>query len=197
MFTLAQRRQQVINARLKLAVIKYQQMSQQIAARLFNLDIFKDSQNIACYLSFKNEVDTTAIIDKLFELNKHCYLPTLKPNKEIHYLAYTSDTPLIKNSYGFAQPDVNITYPVSITQLDLVITPLVMFDQDCHRVGWGYGYYDRTFSFLNNCARPTKPFLLGIAYELQKQQNLEPQVWDVPLDAIISETTIYTAKKHY
>ena len=188
-------RQQIINARLSLPAIKYQEMSKQIAARLFSLNVFKKSQHIACYLSFKNEVDTKPIIDKIFELRKNCYLPMLKTNKEMHYLAYTSNTPLIKNNYGLLQPDISVTYPFSITELDLVITPVVIFDQHCHRVGWGYGHYDRTFSYLRNCHRPTKPFLLGIAYELQKQDRLKPKSWDVPLDGVITETALYSPEK--
>ncbi len=138
-------------------------------------------------------MDTKPIIDKIFGLAKHCYLPATKRNKEIQYLAYNSNTPLTKNDYGLFEPDIDTANPCAITQLDLVITPLVLFDKHCHRVGWGYGYYDRTFSFLKNRDKPKKPFLLGIAYELQKQEYLQPAPWDVSLDAVLTETAIYTA----
>ena len=57
----------------------------------------------------------------------------------------------------------------------------------------GGGFYDRTFSFLLEKTRPTKPYLVGLAYEWQK---LETKTWkncnwDVPLDAIVTEKKIY------
>jgi 5-formyltetrahydrofolate cyclo-ligase len=76
-------------------------------------------------------------------------------------------------------------------QLDLVIVPLVAFDKSGNRLGKGGGYFDRTFEFLNEAPRPKKPFLCGIAYALQALPSIEPEPWDVKLNAVITEEKIH------
>ena len=195
--TLQQRRQQIIDARQAQSDTQYQHASYLMATRLLTLEIFNKSQHIACYLSHKKEVDTQYLIEQIRQLGKSCYLPNIASNKQLSYRPYDSNTTLIKNRYHFLEPDPSIQNTISTTQLDLVIVPLVIFDQQCTRIGWGHGHYDRSFSFLNEVARPSKPYLLGLAYELQKQSSLKRESWDIPLDAVITESTIYypTEKK--
>ena len=78
------------------------------------------------------------------------------------------------------------------SQLDCVITPLVAFDERCHRMGVGGGFYDRTFEFVNGVPSDArKTVLIGIAYELQRVEKVSVQPHDVRLDAIVSELTTY------
>jgi 5-formyltetrahydrofolate cyclo-ligase len=67
----------------------------------------------------------------------------------------------------------------------------VAFDTAGHRIGMGGGFYDRTFAFLQRRQHWHKPNLLGLAYEFQKQTTIKPDNWDVPLDAIATETDVY------
>jgi 5-formyltetrahydrofolate cyclo-ligase len=106
------------------------------------------------------------------------------------FTEYTAQSQLKRVKYGIAEvAEPTVIYPT--TALDLVITPLVGFDENANRMGWGQGHYDRTFEFLQQRSRPTTPFLLGIAYECQKVEALTTHDWDVPLDMIITEKIIY------
>ncbi len=78
--------------------------------------------------------------------------------------------------------------------MDLVLIPLVGFDADGNRLGMGAGFYDRTFAFLQQNKRPTKPYLLGIAYEIQKIDQIIAETWDVRLDGIVTEKNFYEIK---
>jgi len=79
--------------------------------------------------------------------------------------------------------------------LDIVFVPLVAFDEKCHRIGMGVGYYDRTFNFkLANQKQP--PMLIGLAYEFQKVPSISPQSWDVPVDAVVSEKQLYVSQSN-
>lgn len=73
-------------------------------------------------------------------------------------------------------------------QLDLILAPLVGFDEFGNRMGMGGGYYDRALQHLQkrqfNCCR-TK--YVGVAYELQKVQPMTPHHWDIPMHAVITE----------
>ena len=76
-------------------------------------------------------------------------------------------------------------------KLELVLVPLVAFDKQGNRLGMGSGYYDSTFAFLQNQKRPTKPYLLGLAYEWQCCDSTFTEAWDIKLDAVATENTIY------
>ena len=65
--------------------------------------------------------------------------------KCLEFVAYHSDNPLRLNQYNIFEPESGDR--LAAEKLDLVIVPLVAFDEEGHRVGMGGGYYDRTFAF--------------------------------------------------
>lgn len=146
------------------------------------------SQRIACYLPNDGEIDTAAIIERLWELGKDCYLPVLNPlgHNRLEFAPFTATTPLKLNCFGIAEPDVHARDWLSPMQLDTVIAPLVAFDQEANRMGMGGGYYDRSFAFLNHRRHWRKPRLIGIAYDFQFLEKLPVQKHDVPLDCVIT-----------
>jgi 5-formyltetrahydrofolate cyclo-ligase len=79
---------------------------------------------------------------------------------------------------------------VDARELDLVLTPLVAFDERGVRLGVGRGYYDRTFKFLRHRSHWRRPKLLGVAYELQLVGPLTPSSWDVPLWGVVTEDRV-------
>ena len=71
--------------------------------------------------------------------------------------------------------------------LDVVLVPLLGFDRRGHRLGFGGGYYDRSFAFLNGRTDVGKPVLVGVAYSTQEIATLDEQPWDVRLDYVATE----------
>jgi 5-formyltetrahydrofolate cyclo-ligase len=98
------------------------------------------------------------------------------------------------NRYGIPEPARYRDHLLPARRLELVIAPLLGFDCACHRLGMGGGYYDRTFSFLNQRRHIHRPLLIGLAYELQRIESLDPQPWDVRLDAVVTENRTYRRK---
>jgi 5-formyltetrahydrofolate cyclo-ligase len=78
--------------------------------------------------------------------------------------------------------------------LDLVLTPLVAFDAQGHRLGMGGGFYDRSFAYLLRHSRWLRPRLIGLAYDFQRQTRLPHQPWDVPLHAIATDHRLYLSR---
>jgi 5-formyltetrahydrofolate cyclo-ligase len=148
--------------------------------------LFNNSQHIACYFSQADEFDCMPIIQAVWQAEKKCYLPLLSFSHppRLEFAAYGLNDSLCLNRYKIFEPQG--TEKIAPEDLDLVILPLVGFDVQGHRLGRGSGYYDRTFTFKQ---KPTdKPFLLGLAYQLQKVDTLLPHdAWDIPLNGILTE----------
>ncbi|KKO08765.1 hypothetical protein LCGC14_0038840 [marine sediment metagenome] len=98
------------------------------------------------------------------------------------------------NRWGIPEPRPGLRHIVSPRRLDLVLMPLVGFDDAGNRIGMGKGYYDRTFAFRRRqCSRPT---LIGLAHECQQvAEGLTPAVWDVALDALVTARRYHTVKQ--
>ena len=86
-------------------------------------------------------------------------------------------------------PDINEAKEIPIQSLDIILIPLVVFDQSCNRIGMGSGFYDKALSALDNSKKKT--YLIGLAYEFQKVNQIEPNKWDIPLDYVVTEKKVY------
>ncbi len=156
--------------------------------RLVNASLFKESQHIACYFAAESEFDCAPMMTAIWDAKKSCYLPILAKTSTLAFGVYENHTILKPNRYHILEPDTSSYFPLE--QLDLVLMPLVGFDLQGHRLGMGGGYYDRTFQFLRD-KTIRKPFLLGLAYELQKMDNIPIDSWDVGMDGVLTEEQLY------
>ena len=187
-------RQQIRAQRRELSEAERRDRSQQLCLQLQQSRLFTNSQHIALYLSNDGEIDPFPLIESAWQRGKQCYLPVLglRPGNRLWFIPYFPDTPLVNNRFGIPEPvhsrQLRLFKPQS---LDLILMPLVAFDSQGNRLGMGGGFYDRTLSFLKQRHSWHKPRLIGLAYEFQRQQALPQQDWDVPLDAIATEQTIY------
>lgn len=186
-------RRQLIQQRLALSPQQIQQASQVICDKIIDHPLFFNSQRIAFYLAAKGEVDLQLLITRMQALGKKYFLPVLEPRK-LNYLLFVLYEPgeaLFVNRFGILEPAICVSKIAEPDTLDLVITPLVAFDKNLHRLGMGGGFYDRTFNFLRDDLKKGKPTLLGVGYEFQKVSQLKPNAWDISLDAVITEKAIY------
>ena len=165
--------------------------AEQLAQQTCKHPLVLHSHRIAAYLAADGEIDPAPLLQALWAANKKIYLPVLVPfsPKKLWFARFNPDDILAFNRFGIPEPVRRQL--IKPSALDLVLTPLVAFDTAGHRIGMGGGFYDRTFAFLQRRHYWHKPNLLGLAYEFQKQTAIKPNDWDVPLDAIATETRIY------
>ena len=181
-------RQQALLTRRQLSNQQVKQHSQQIVAQLIRQPELMQANVIAGYLPCNNEVDLTDLFTWGWQHNKTLLLPQCD-TPEVGLLTwrhYAPDTPLIPNRYGIAEPDANHAKPCPTKHIDVVLTPLVAFDCQLHRIGMGGGYYDRTFASLNK-----RPTMLGCAFACQQVDSIPTNPWDIPLTAVITEQKVY------
>ncbi len=160
--------------------------------------LFNTSYRIACYLAHEEEFASQPMIQAICHAGKTCYLPVLptqnkEPGETLDFIAYQPGDNLRPNRYNILEPTGAEKIPA--TELDLVLVPLVAFDLVGNRVGMGAGYYDRTFAFLLQ-EQITKPFLFGLAYDMQQVDVLPWDAWDVPLDGVITEKRLIVFSHH-
>lgn len=161
--------------------------SESIAQKIKLLPEFVDAECIALYVSNESEVDPVGILDAALQAHKKTYLPVLK-RKILYFCRVDKNTQYIKNRFDILEPVYTEHDLVAVDQLDLLLMPLVAFDAQCHRVGRGGGYYDRTL-----VVRKKSASLIGLAYEFQKVDHIVPQPWDISMNKIITEKTVYIA----
>lgn len=160
---------------------------------LTGLNAFRNARRIAVYLPADGELDTAPLVARARAMGKTLYLPVLLPHGDsrLWFARYEVDEPLVDNRFGIPEPARAARTRVSPLALDLVLTPLVAFDPQGHRLGMGGGFYDRSFAYLLRHTRWLRPRLIGLAHDFQCRPYLPHQSWDVPLHAVVTERAVY------
>src|SRR5690606_7992459 len=96
---------------------------------------------------------------------------------------------LAPNRFGILEPN-QAAQSIDIQQLDLILLPLVGFDAQGRRLGMGGGYYDRSLAF-KKVYKKLGPKLIGLAHAIQQVDALTVDIWDVPLDAIVTDKKLF------
>ena len=149
--------------RRSLADDQQKHHSQMLCENVTRQQIYKSGKKIACYIANDGEIDPWLIIDHARFAHKKVYLPVLSPMKNSLYFApYEADDKLILNRFSIPEPACHPSKWLHAWQLDLLLLPLVAFDDRGNRLGMGGGFYDRTLAYLNCRQHWKKPVLAGI-----------------------------------
>lgn len=158
-----------------------------IAAHIRSLPEYRRARHVAVFLAFDGEPSLGSLFAAARRRRQHLYVPVLR-GMTMRFAELVAGARLAANSFGILEPKVG--RPIDARKLDLVLTPLVAFDDRGMRLGVGRGYYDRAFKFLRHRTRWRRPKLLGVAYELQRIPPLAPCSWDVPLSGVVTESRV-------
>ncbi|HEX8675810.1 MAG TPA: 5-formyltetrahydrofolate cyclo-ligase [Segetibacter sp.] len=105
-------------------------------------------------------------------------------NDEMRAVALDEDTKFVKNKYGIPEPEEGEDIPRD--QIDVVFVPLLAFDKNGYRVGYGKGYYDR---FLQRCRQDV--ITIGFSYFEAVDKIDDTHQFDIPLNYCITPLKIY------
>lgn len=168
-----------------LSVEERQVKSAKILARAMALPPYISGHKIAGYYPMGTEVDCTPILSLALAQKKKVYLPVISNvhPKMLQFSPYVStDLALLhKNALGVFEPPFNPETVITSDHLSLAFVPLVGFDAMGSRLGTGGGYYDVTFQ-KRTCV------LVGLAFDCQEVPVLPKDIWDVPMDYILTES---------
>ncbi|WP_375321162.1 5-formyltetrahydrofolate cyclo-ligase [Aliivibrio logei] len=179
-------RQLIRQNRNALSPQEQTQAAEDLVLQCANDPYIQNAKSIAVYLSVDGEIDTSLLIKWFWQQGKSVSLPVIHPFSKGHllFLQYNPNTQLLLNKYQIPEPKLDKNQVVPVNELDIIITPLVAFDQTGNRLGMGGGYYDRTL--VNWHHSQTGPMPLGIAHTCQQVKLLPIESWDIPLPRIIT-----------
>ncbi|MDH3411165.1 MAG: 5-formyltetrahydrofolate cyclo-ligase [Gammaproteobacteria bacterium] len=166
--------------------------SESLCRRLSIAPIFMRVRRFAAYLSNDGEPDLSLLLARAALMGKRAYLPALH-GKGLWFLPFSSNTAMVKNRFGIAEPSCHPDERLKPYALDLVLVPLVAFDSSGSRLGMGGGFYDRSFAYLNYRSRWRRPRLIGVAFDFQRAASIPSRPWDVPLDGVVTERGLIEA----
>ena len=187
-----QLRKDIRNKRRDLSPHQQHSHAQSVAHQVCRHKLFLNAKRKACYRAEDGEIDPAHIIEKAWQYKKDVYLPILPPTgKSLLFAPFNSHTSLKANRFGILEPDVHPDEWIRARQLNLILLPLVAFDEQGNRLGMGGGFYDRSLAFTTHRKQWHSPHLMGLAHELQKVNQLACESWDVPLNMIVTEQSLY------
>ena len=130
------------------------------------------------------EIDTAHLLSVLQGKDKQIVIPKILDDYELeHYLLF-DQTPLKMSHWGIPEPQSGIK--INSNQIEVVFVPLLIFDLQGHRIGYGKGYYDR---FLAKCRKET--IKVGLSYFDPIEKIDDIQSHDIPIDFGITRDRIY------
>jgi len=159
--------------------------SEKIAYFLRKSDEFKQSNNVFCYISYMNEVETNSLINFILKQGLTLFVPKIINNMEMNAIKLNSLSDLEPDNIGILTPKSG---EILLEPIDIAITPGIGFTKTGDRLGYGRGYYDRWFS--KNLVK-TK---VGVAFEEQIVEKLPAEETDIPMDILITEKYVTNLK---
>ena len=135
------------------------------------------SKVIGGYYPYNYEINVLEILEKFEKLDYKITLPKVKKKFQINFFQWSAKDPLIINKYGIPEPTSKKSeYP------NILLVPLVAFDKNLNRIGYGGGFYDRYIKKNNK-----KIITIGLAYSIQKVKKIPINKFDMKLDFIVTE----------
>ena len=148
----------------------------------FILDILKkknvSGRILGGYYPYNYEIDILQILEKFEQKKFIITLPKIKKNSQMDFFQWSKNDPLSINKFGIPEPISKVVkYP------DVLLVPLLAFDKNFNRIGYGGGFYDR---YIKKIRKQKKVLTIGFAYSFQKVKKIPTNKYDIRLDFIIT-----------
>ena len=153
---------------------------------IFNFDLILDilkkkkvsGRILGGYYPYNYEIDILQILGKFEQKKFIITLPKIKKNSQMDFFQWSKNDPLSINKFGIPEPISKVVkYP------DVLLVPLLAFDKNFNRIGYGGGFYDR---YIKKIRKRKKVLTIGFAYSFQKFKKVPTNNYDIKLDFIIT-----------
>jgi 5-formyltetrahydrofolate cyclo-ligase len=144
------------------------------------------ARSIGLYYPVRGEVDTRSFFRAFLQAGVKCFFPRVEDRQRMEFLEVRDLAELRMGPFGIAEPHAR---PGAAVVPEAVLVPGVAFTPDCHRLGFGAGYFDRAIA---DWASASPPRLIGLAYDFQVLPTLPLAGHDRKLDFVVSEERVYS-----
>jgi 5-formyltetrahydrofolate cyclo-ligase len=159
-------------------------VSEAVGSRLAGIAALGRAQVVGGYRAIRGEVGLDAALGHLYEGGAMVTVPRVGGDR-LDFLPWTPASEMVAGSFGIDEP-INGD-PVLFSLHDLILVPLVAFDETGQRLGQGGGFYDRAIAD----AGAARPILIGVAHAFQQVRSVPLEAWDMPLDAVVTEERVH------
>ena len=176
-------RERLIAERLAIDPELRHAYAEHIAARLDDLVNPLDGLAVSIYWPLRGEPDLRPWMMRVMARGGICAFPVVvERNAPLIFRAWVPPTPMVKGFW-------DIPVPADGAEIipDIIIAPVVGFDSQCYRLGYGGGYFDRTLAALRTLHR-----VIGVGYSQAQIATIHPLPHDVPMDAIVTDRETLT-----
>ncbi len=177
-------RKKYIEIRKQLSTESKEKFSAEIQNSFIMSDEYKNAESIFIYVSMKNEVSTTEVINRAIADGKTVAVPISLKNRDMFFVPIKSLDGMVKTKLGVYEPDCGRECEIVPNEKSVLVVPGVAFDEDGHRMGYGGGYYDTYIEKYN--VKNTEAF----AFECQIHEKIEFEKHDKIMKMIITEKNI-------
>ena len=175
--------------RMKLLEEEIYDLSDKIVSILKTIPVWdKNTYHLFISSKQKNEVETKKILSYLYDLGKVVVTSKMLPDKKLIHLRVNKSKRFIQNDYNILEPDSS--EEILSTNLDVIIIPLLCFDKNGNRVGYGGGYYDKFLSKTENAVMK-----IGLSFFEPVDCIDGIAEIDVPLDICVTPEKVYDFRK--
>ena len=179
-------RRHIRQQRKQLDPVQKSELDGRIQLGLMTLIEESNPACVAAFWPFDGEPDLRPALDSLVEKGVIVALPVIEPalgGTAMNFHQWFSAEQMALNRYGIPEPDG--TPQIKLDDIQLLLMPLVAWNECGVRLGMGAGYYDRA---LQPRSHQESPLRAGVAYQLQKAPELPADPWDIPLHGVLSES---------
>ncbi len=159
-----------------------------VSRRLEALPAVAGARRVAAYRAVRGEIPLDALLDGP---RREAFTVPRVVGDDLEFVAWCEGQSFAPGSFGIPEPVDGEA--VAFADHDAVLVPLTAFDGSCRRLGQGGGFYDRALASLPSGAGAVRAAAIGVAYSFQQVDRVPEDRWDVPLDAVATDTGIIIA----
>ncbi len=175
-------RMRLISLRTEMSLANRRRCSEDIAAQLKSVIGEVGGRLISFYWPIRGEPDLRAFMEDIANTGAAAALPVVVAKGEpLAFRAWSPGEPLERGVWGIPVPSAS----ARAVAPEIMLAPVVGFDPDCYRLGYGGGYFDRTLASFAD-----KPRVIGVGYEVASIESIYPQPHDIPMDFIVTERRV-------
>ncbi len=183
-------RKQLRMARRSLSAAEHRANSASACKAALRLPMAAAGKRIALYLPLDHETDTRTLIAAGHRRGLHMFVPVITGKRQRRMRFYPLDQAVRRGAFGITIPK-RMVRPLDPRWMNMIVVPLVGIDGAGRRLGMGGGFYDRALSFRRLRRAWPGPYLVGLAFDVQRTQQPFADDWDVRLDSLATESGLH------